>query len=180
MPRRPLSLFCALALCLSLLPATALAAEGTLTYQYYNIESGQMTEGTYTGEYTSLSDSISKATTWNAGWYVVSGTVNVNSSRDSTITVSGTVNLILPAGSNLNLSYGIISISDGGTLNIYGQAGGSGTLTVKPYSTNSAGISLDSGSALNIHGGKVNATGYTNSATKSAPGIDLGTGTLPV
>lgn len=180
MTRRLLSMFCALALCLSLLPATALAAEGTLTYQYYNIESGQMTEGTYTGEYTSLSDSISKATTWNAGWYVVSGTVNVNSSRDSTITVSGTVNLILPAGSNLNLSYGIISISDGGTLNIYGQAGGSGTLTVKPYSTNSAGISLDSGSALNIHGGKVNATGYTNSATKSAPGIDLGTGTLTV
>ena len=181
MTRRLLSMFCALALCLSLLPATALAAEGTLTYQYYNIESGQMTEGTYTGEYTSLSDSISKATTWNAGWYVVSGTVNVNSNRDSTITVSGTVNLILPAGSNLNLSYGIISISDGGTLNIYGQAGGSGTLTVKPYSTNSAGISLDSASALNIHGGKVNATGYTNSATKSAPGIDVGgSGTLTV
>ena len=177
MKRRILSLFCVLALCLGLLPATALADNGTLTYQYYDTESGQMTEGTYTGEYTTVATST---TTWNDGWYVVSG--SVSSTRDTTITVSGTVNLILPQGSKLDLSYGTISISDGGTLNIYGQETGSGTLTLGgPGRKTSSGISLGSGSALNIHGGTVNATGRCYNSMGAAPGIDVGgSGTLTV
>ena len=179
MKRRLLSLFCALALCLGLLPATALADNGTLTYQYYDTESGQMTEGTYTGEYTTVATST---TTWNDGWYVVSGTVTVNNNRDSTVTVSGTVNLILPQGSKLDLSYGTISISDGGTLNIYGQETGSGTLTLGGnHRDANPGIGLGSGSTLNIHGGTVNATGYTRNSSDAAPGIDVGgSGTLTV
>ena len=180
MKRRLLSLFCALALCLGLLPATALADNGTLTYQYYDTESGQMTEGTYTGEYTTVATSTT--TTWNDGWYVVSGTVTVNNNRDSTVTVSGTVNLILPQGSKLDLSYGTISISDGGTLNIYGQETGSGTLTLGGnHRDANPGIGLGSGSTLNIHGGTVNATGYTRNSSDAAPGIDVGgSGTLTV
>lgn len=41
MKRRILSIFCVLALCLGLLPATALADNGTLTYQYYDTESAK-------------------------------------------------------------------------------------------------------------------------------------------
>lgn len=93
MKRRLLSLFCALALCLGLLPATALADNGTLTYQYYDTVSGQMTEGTYTGEYTTVTSSDTDwGTSGQTTWYVVSGTV-ANYKR-SNITVSGTVNLI--------------------------------------------------------------------------------------
>lgn len=177
MKRRLLSLFCALALCLGLLPATALADNGTLTYQYYDTVSGQMTEGTYTGEYTTVTNSD---TAWSNGWYVVSG--SVSSTRNTTITVSGTVNLILTQGSSLTLNYGRISISSGSTLNIYGQDTGSGTLTLGGYGrSTSSGIGLNGSSALNIHGGTVNATGYCTNATSPAPGIDVGgSGTLTV
>ena len=176
MKKRLLSLLCVLALCLGLLPATALADNGTLTYQYYDTESGQMTEGTYTGEYTTVATST---TTWNDGWYVVSG--SVSSTRDTTITVSGTVNLILTSGKTLTLNGPNISLYDSSAvLNIYGQADNTGKLSITPgYNSGDAGIHLNGGT-LNIHGGTVTATGYTNSATKSAPGIDLGTGTLTV
>ena len=183
MKRRILSLFCVLALCLGLLPATALADNGILTYQYYDTTSGQMIEGTYNGEYTTLSgsDSTTKAVSWEAGWYVVSGSVTY-SADDAAITASGDVNLILPAGSSLTLNFGRISISSGSTLNIYGQDTGSGTLTLKGgYRSTNSGIGLGSSSALNIHGGTVKATGYCYNKVDAAPGIDVGgSGTLTV
>ena len=177
--KRTLIILCTLVLCLGLLPITAWADSGTLTYQYYDTESGQMKMETYSGDYTTVS-SIS-TTTWNAGWYVVSG--SVSSINDVIITVSGDVKLILPVGSSLTLSYGRISISNGGTLTIYGQETGSGTLTLNGYgrSTNS-GIVLGNGSALNIHGGTVKTTGrcYNSSVDGKAPGIDVGTGAFTV
>ncbi|MFQ7138388.1 Ig-like domain repeat protein [Evtepia sp.] len=181
MKRRLLSLFCALALCLGLLPATALADNGTLTYQYYDTVSGQMTEGTYTGEYTTVTSSDTDwGTSGQTTWYVVSGTV-ANYKR-SNITVSGTVNLILTSGKTLTLNGPNISLQNSSAvLNIYGQAGNTGKLSITAgNSSGDAGINLNGGT-LNIHGGKVNATGYTNSATRSAPGIDVGgSGTLTV
>ena len=181
MKRRLLSLFCALALCLGLLPATALADNGTLTYQYYDTVSGQMTEGTYTGEYTTVTSSDTDwGTSGQTTWYVVSDTV-ANYER-SNITVSGTVNLILTSGKTLTLNGPNISLQNSSAvLNIYGQAGNTGKLSITPrYTSGDAGINLNGGT-LNIHGGKVNATGYTNSATRSAPGIDVGgSGTLTV
>ena len=117
MKRRLLSMFCALALCLGLLPATAWAAEEVSYVAYsWNEDTSTLTSGTKSvTEYTTVTNSD---TTWSNGWYVVSG--SVSSTDDITITVNGTVNLILPQGSKLDLSYGTISISDGGTLNIYG------------------------------------------------------------
>ena len=179
MKRRLLSMFCALALCLGLLPATAWAAEEVSYVAYsWNEDTSTLTSGTKSvTEYTTVTNSD---TTWSNGWYVVSG--SVSSTDDITITVNGTVNLILPQGSKLDLSYGTISISDGGTLNIYGQESGSGTLTLGGYGrSTSSGISLGSGSALNIHGGTITANGYCyNNKVDAAPGIDVGTGTLTV
>ena len=179
MTRRLLSMFCALALCLSLLPGTALAAE-EVSYLAYSWNGSELTSETESvSDYTTVATST---TTWSDGWYVVSGTVNVGDLRNTTVTVNGIVTLILTAGSNVNLTYGTISINDGGTLNIYGQEGSSGTLTLAGNrgSTNS-GIVLGSGSALNIHGGTVTATGYCTNATSPAPGIDVGgSGTLTV
>ena len=178
MKRRILSILCVLALCLTLLPATALA-EDSVSYVEYSWDGSELTSETKSvSGYTTVT-SISGNTTWTAGWYVVSGSVsNIN---NITVTVSGAVNLILPAGSKLELTYGRISISDGGTLNIYGQEGGSGTLTLGGYGRQtSSGIGLNGSSALNIHGGAVNATGRCYTSVGAAPGIDVGTGTLAV
>ena len=180
MKRRLLSMFCALALCLGLLPATALADNGTLTYQYYNTESGQMTEGTYSGDYTTVTSSDTAwGTSGQTTWYVVSD--NVTNTERNNITVSGTVNLILTSGKTLTLNGPNISLQDSSAvLNIYGQAGNTGKLSITAgNSSGDAGINLNGGT-LNIHGGTVTATGYTTSATKSAPGIDVGTSTLTV
>ena len=179
MTRRLLSMFCALALCLGLLPATALA-EDSVSYVEYSWDGSELTSETKSvSGYTTVT-SISGNTTWTAGWYVVSG--SVSSTRDTTITVSGTVNLILTQGSSLTLNYGRISISANSTLNIYGQETGSGTLTLGgPGRKTSSGISLGSGSALNIHGGTINATGRCYNSVGAAPGIDVGgSGTLTV
>ena len=180
MKKRLLSLLCALALCLSLLPGTAWAVD-SVSYVEYSWNEGTSTLTSETRSVTDYTTVTSSDTTWTNGWYVVSGSVT-NNTNDIILTVSGTVNLILTKGSSLTLSYGRISISDGGTLNIYGQEGGSGTLTLKGgYRNTNSGISLGgSNSALNIHGGTVNATGYASNASNPAPGIDVGTGTLTV
>ena len=178
MKKRLLSLLCALALCLSLLPGTAWAVD-SVSYVEYSWNEGTSTLTSKTESVTEYTTVSSSDTAWTDGWYVVSG--SVSNTRDITVTVSGTVNLILPAGSKLELTYGRISISDGGTLNIYGQEGGSGTLTLGGYGrSTSSGIGLNGSSALNIHGGAVNATGRCYTSVGAAPGIDVGTGTLAV
>ena len=179
MKRRLLSMFCALALCLGLLPATAWAAEEVSYVAYsWNEDTSTLTSGTKSvTEYTTVTNSD---TTWSNGWYVVSDTV-ANYKR-SNITVSGTVNLILTSGKTLTLNGPNISLQNSSAvLNIYGQAGNTGKLSVTAgNSSGDAGINLNGGT-LNIHGGKVNATGYTRNSSDAAPGIDVGgSGTLTV
>ena len=180
MKRRILSIFCVLALCLGLLPGTAWAAEGVsyVVYSWNENTSTLTSETKSVTDYTALSGSIS-TTTWSDGWYVVSD--NATNTGRSNIKVSGTVNLILTSGKTLTLNGPNISLQDSSAvLNIYGQAGNTGKLSITAgNSSGDAGINLNGGT-LNIHGGKVNATGYTDSATKSAPGIDVGTDTLTV
>lgn len=183
MKRRILSIFCVLALCLGLLPGTAWAAEKVFYVAYsWNEDTSTLTSGTKSvTEYTTVTSSDTDwGTSGQTTWYVVSDTV-ANYER-SNITVSGTVNLILTSGKTLTLNGPNISLQNSSAvLNIYGQAGNTGKLSITPrYTSGDAGINLNGGT-LNIHGGKVNATGYTNSATRSAPGIDVGgSGTLTV
>lgn len=180
MKKRLLSLLCVLALCLGLLPGTAWAAEEVFYVAYsWNEDTSTLTSETKSvTDYTALSGSIS-TTTWSDGWYVVSD--NATNTGRSNIKVSGTVNLILTSGNTLTLIGPNISLQDSSAvLNIYGQAGNTGKLSITAgNSSGDAGINLNGGT-LNIHGGTVTATGYTTSATKSAPGIDVGTSTLTV
>lgn len=183
MKKRIFSIFCALALCLGLLPGTAWAAEEVSYVEYsWNKDTSTLTSETKSvSDYTTVTSSHTAwGTSGQTTWYVVSDTV-ANYER-SNITVSGTVNLILTSGKTLTLNGPNISLQNSSAvLNIYGQAGNTGKLSVTAgNSSGDAGINLNGGT-LNIHGGKVNATGYTRNSSDAAPGIDVGgSGTLTV
>ena len=182
MKKRLLSLLCVLALCLGLLPGTAWAAEEMSYVEYsWNEDTPTLTSETKSvSDYTTVTSSDTVwGTSGQTTWYVVSD--NVTNTERNNITVSGTVNLILTSGKTLTLNGPNISLQDSSAvLNIYGQAGNTGKLSITAgNSSGDAGINLNGGT-LNIHGGTVTATGYTTSATKSAPGIDVGTSTLTV
>ena len=114
-------------------------------------------------EYTTVE---STTTTWSDGiWYVVSSDITIS----SRITVSGEVHLILVDGKTLTASSGI-TVATGNSLTIYGQSGGTGTLTAT--GSNGAGIGGYDGNGNNsgyggtvkINGGKVTATGGNSAA----------------
>ncbi len=116
----------------------------------------------------------STTTTLEPGWYVASGTVTVSGA----ITVNGTtapVNLILADGCKLTVQKGI-RLTEGNTLNIYGQSNNSGTIEAKGDNL-CAGIGgfydakadrLAHCGNLNIYGGTVNAKGNDLSAAFSS------------
>ena len=94
-------------------------------------------------------------TAWNGGWYVVSDSVTI----DQRVTVTGDVKLILTDGCQLTVNGGI-QVSEGSTLTIYAQSGGTGIL--EAISSDGAGIGGSSGNGAGtiiINGGTVNATG---------------------
>ena len=100
----------------------------------------------------------------SAGWYYASsGQTNVT----SRLTVSGTVNIILKDGSELNVPQGI-TVHNNNTLNIYAQSTGesAGRLLINGVENNCAGIGgMSSGAgSINIYGGTVTATGGVNAA----------------
>ena len=161
MKKRLLSLLCALALCLSLLPGTALAADSVSYVEYsWNEERSTLTSETRSvSDYTTVTSSVTAwGTSGQTTWYVVSD--NVDNYGRSNIEVSGTVNLILTSGKTLTLNGPNISLQDSSAvLNIYGQAGNTGKLSITAgNSSGDAGINLNGGT-LNIHGGTVTATG---------------------
>ena len=99
-------------------------------------------------------------------WYVVKpGDDGVDVA--SRITVKGTAHLILMDGATLNAQKGI-TVNNGKTLNIYAQSTDkAGALTAGNNGASSAAIGgspNNSGGAVNIHGGTVNATGGTSAA----------------
>ncbi len=129
----------------------------------------------------------SSTTTLETGWYVVEGTVAIN----STVTVSGDVNLILADGAKLTVtgaSYypGISVVDDGETINslaIYCQSGGTGELTANGGFF-AAGIGGDDSNnkncgAITIYGGKVTATGSYGAGIGGAEGGGSG-GTVAI
>ena len=102
-------------------------------------------------------------TTFEDGkWYVVSNSVTVS----SRITVTGTVNLILCDGATLTASKGI-TVNSGNTINIYAQIGGTGELNAGSdlnVASIGGGARGASSGTVNIHGGKITATGGTNAS----------------
>ena len=123
----------------------------------------------------------SDTTAWVDGaTYVVNSSVTIT----DRITVTGTVNLILCDDAVLTAEKGI-TVTEGNTLNIYGQQQGTGTLTAAAYlsggdpdAENGAAIgglgSFMHGSAcgtINIHGGTVIANKYSGSSSCKAAGI---------
>ena len=105
-------------------------------------------------EYTELTESTDGSTGLN-GWYVVKGTVNIAGNLG--VTANNTLNLILCDGAELNLRY-TLYLMGGATLNIYGQSGGTGTLTAKSRNHN-PGIGLVDNT--NAYNGTVNICGGT-------------------
>jgi uncharacterized repeat protein (TIGR02543 family) len=94
---------------------------------------------------------INTMTTLGSGWYVVNDNVNYTGQ----ITLNGDVNLILADGKTMTASGNSHGIYGDGSLTIYGQALGTGILTVT--STNDVGIRVVDG--VTINGGTVNAKG---------------------
>ncbi len=95
-------------------------------------------------------------------WYVVNSNVTVNSRMEA----KGTVHLILCDGATLTALKGI-TVYSGNSLNIYGQASGTGTLNATGVKligdgTESAAIGSTSNTVmgnLTIHGGRITANG---------------------
>ena len=102
----------------------------------------------------------------NGNWYVV----NANVTNPNRIRVGGTANIILCDGAKLEAKAGI-SVSDGNTLNIYGQSADSGELIANGL-VGFAGI----GSGKSVKAGTVNIYGGTVTATGAQYGTGIGGG----
>lgn len=147
MKKRLLSLALCLALCLGLFPFGALATDGGGVYIPSTSTGGGVYEPTdgeeaktledtgvkYIGadgseqtckEFTEITEAPDSLPT---GWYVVKGKVDVTTHN---LYASGTVNLILCDGAELNLPYGL-HLTGISKLNIYGQGGGTGKLIAR-------------------------------------------------
>jgi len=111
-----------------------------------------------------------------SGWYMLSGSPSAFS---GTLTISGTVHLILADGCNWTINGGGIRVNSGNSLTIYAQSTGSsmGRLTANG-SGRSAGIGGDaerSCGTIIINGGTIEATGATASGMGGA-GAGIGGG----
>ena len=176
------SLLC-LALCLSLLPITAMAdGDGGVAYIERGWDGSAVTEQPKTIDtYTTItSDTIQ----WNNGWYVAQGDVTIN----QRVTVIGDVRLILRDGCTLTVNGGI-QLEAGNSLTIYGQSEQAGTMGRLIASITEEDASIyhaviggngsdkggNDGGAVTIHGGFVSATATIfNHNAKAGTGDTVG------
>ncbi|QFJ53695.1 hypothetical protein [Pseudobutyrivibrio xylanivorans] len=186
--KRFLGIFLSIAMVLSLMPWMNLTVYAADEVKYlegaWDETAGKclLTEKSTDG-YTVVTSS---STAWGGGTTYV---VNSNVTIADRITVNGTANLILCDDATLTASSGI-TVSNGNTLNIFGQQEGTGTLTATAYyysegnnwdSKNYCGAAIgglgyaDSQStgteacgSINIHGGTVNANRNNNSECYAA------------
>jgi|GEM_PF-1195988 len=114
--------------------------------------------------YTAL-DSVTMPTTLTSGWYVVDSNLTYNATAGR-ITVSGDVNLVIADGCLFAVQKGI-AVNPGNSLTIYGQSGGTGTLSVANAQNYCAAIGGDSGyscGTVTINGGIISARAYISGA----------------
>ena len=115
---------------------------------------------------TSSTDHVTWGNSTTPTWYVVSGNVDIT----SRITVTGEVNLILKDGAKLTASEGITVAKESdsviNTLNIFGQAAGTGALiaTGADSSAGIGGVAHGAVGTVTINGGQVTATGSDDAA----------------
>ena len=153
MRQKFLSVVTCLALCLTLLPAAALAADGPVTYLQRGWNGSAVTEELRTVEtYTTID---SGTTQWSDGWYVASGQVTIDRSGepdpdDRCVSVTGDVYLSLADACVLTIK-AAINLEQGASLTIYGQSGDSGELNALIASEGIA-------TSLTLCGGNVSAT----------------------
>ena len=174
------SLLC-LALCLSLLPITALAdGDGGVAYIERGWDGSAVTEQPKTIDiYTPI---VENTVTWNGttgGWYVARDNVTIN----QRVTVIGDVHLILTDGCTLTVNGGI-QLEAGDSLTIYGQSDGAdtmGKLTASITSENTAiynaaigGNTGKTGGTLTVCGGAVEATVTVIDVSQSDPDTSQG------
>ena len=181
MKKRILSLLTCLALCLTLLPVTTLAAN-TVSYIYY--QWNETLSGPIDGTAATATEVTASDTAWGGSdsmeyWYVAQGEVTIN----QRVTVTGEVHLILADGCTLTVNGGIQvadndndpSNGSSNSLTIYGQSGGTGkliaTLTGGSYNAAIGGNGQEGkgdstggigapGGTVTIHGGTVTAQSY--------------------
>ena len=156
--------------------ATPAAALDPVSYMAWN--GTTLVEKTGDDACTDYTVVTADTTTFEDGkWYVVSNSVTVS----SRITVTGTVNLILRDGATLTASKGI-TVNSGNTINIYAQIGGTGELNAGSdinVASIGGGARYQSGGTVNIHGGKITATGGTN-ASGIGGALDGGNGEVNI
>ena len=132
--------------------------------------------------YTALS---SVTATWT-GWYVADGTVEIT----GRVTASDDAHLILKDGATLTIPKGI-TVTEGNSLTIYGQSGGTGQLTIASPEQGYAGIGayvISSGNAtktgtITINGGTITVDGPSGTGSGGAAigGVYWGnTGTITI
>ena len=110
-------------------------------------------------------------TTLDAGWYVVISNINYT----GTVSLAGDVTIILADGKTMSVSGGNKGINaDDGSLTIYGQTLGTGTLNAT--ATNGIGIYTDG--IVTINGGTVNATGTSEVGIRGIDGVTINGGTV--
>ena len=109
---------------------------------------------------------------FGSGWYVARN----NLTYTSWLRCEGDLNLILCDGVEVTCPDGLSS-SNGGSITIYGQSAGTGTLNV-----NSSSYSLNANNYIIINGGVINATctgdDYGDAAIKANNGIIINGGTV--
>lgn len=124
-------------------------------------------------------------TEWT-GWYVADGTVEIT----GRVTASGEAHLILKDGATLTIPKGI-TVTEGNSLTIYGQSGGTGQLTIASPDQGYAGIGayvISSGNAtktgtITINGGTITVDGPSGTGSGGAAigGVYWGnTGTITI
>ncbi|MGO5116168.1 YDG domain-containing protein [Candidatus Avoscillospira sp. LCP25S3_F1] len=175
MKKKAISILLTLALCLSLLPATALAA-GSVSYLDAN--GNAQTCDSYTEAKSSEDRPNSKDATWGTDgadtWYVVNGAVTIY----GVLNLKGNVHLILTDGCTLAVKFFLFG-QNNCNLTIYGQNAGTGKLIATgggevnyPY-----GIRIDNGGSLTINGGVIEASAANS---KDAAGIKATYGTVTI